>query len=195
MTDRQHSALIAMMNENGLTIRLRDSMDHDDAWGHTAGQEVSKRLLVVLRENPGAIVIRVSLAGVKRTDASFPRESVIKLAKQFRKAKGFCLVDADDADLLDNWDAAAQKQEQPLLVWQAAGWRLLGPKPSEGLRALFDYMLDREAVTTNEVCAALRLNAPNASNKLRALWEQGYVLRRERTATSGGLEYEYFVAR
>jgi hypothetical protein len=184
-----------LMNRDSVTIRLRDCMDYDDAWGHAAGQEVFQRLLAVVQKHVGTTVFRVSLAGVKRTDASFPRESVIRLAKQLRKAKGFCLVDADDADLLDNWDAAAGKQEQPLLAYQVAGWRLLGPQPSEGLRALFSYMRDREAVTTSEACRALRLNAPNASNKLKALWEQGYVLRREGTAASGGLEYEYFVAR
>jgi hypothetical protein len=170
-------------------------MDHDDAWGHSAGQEVYRRLLATVRHHVGVSVFCISLAGVKRTDASFPRESVVRLAKQFRKEKGFCVVDVDDADLLDNWDAAASKQEQPLLVWLSTGRRLLGPEPSEGLRAVFEYVADRESTLTGEVCAALHLNTPNASNKLRMLWEQGYVLRRERRAPSGGLEYEYVVAR
>ncbi len=184
-----------LMNETIVTIRLRDHMDHDDAWGHAAGQDVFGRLLAVLRAHVGTMMFRVSLAGVTRTDASFPRESVVRLAKQFRKEKGFCLVDAADSDLLDNWDAAAQKQEQPLVAWQSDEWRLLGPKPSEGLRPLFEHVLSRGAVTTSEACEALQLNAPNASNKLKTLWEQGYLLRRERAAATGGLEFEYFAAR
>lgn len=183
------------MNQNSATIRLRDSMSHDDGWGHAEGREVFERLLALVGGHPSVVAFRVSLAGVKRTDASFPRESVVALAKRLRAEKGFCLVDVEDADLLDNWDAAAKRNEQPLLVWQARGWRLLGPQPSQMLTGLFEYLVAREGTTTSEAVSALGLNTSNASNKLKALWQKGYVLRRERTAQSGGIEFEYFVPR
>ncbi len=183
------------MKQSTATIRLRESMDRDDGWGRTEGREVFDRLLAIVDANPEVALFRISLAGVRRTDASFPRESVAELAKRFRGKKGFCLVEVEDADLLDNWDAAANKKEQPLLVWYSRGRRLLGPAPSEGLRALFDFVADRSGTTTSEAATVLGLNVPNASNKLKALWEQGYVLRRERVAATGGIEFEYLVPR
>src|SRR5689334_22475085 len=107
------------MNENVVTIRLRAHMDRADGWGHAEGQEVLERLLSLIEAQPAVRLVRISLHGVERTDASFPRESVVELAKRFRGTIGFCLTDAEDQDLLDNWDAAARKKEQPLIAWNA----------------------------------------------------------------------------
>jgi hypothetical protein len=105
------------------------------------------------------------------------------------------LLDVTDADLLDNWDAAAIKREQPLIVWLADGYRVLGPLPSEGLREMFQYVLSVPVATTSAAAKALNLKTANASNKLKQLWEAGYILRRERAASSGGVEYEYLPIR
>ncbi len=53
------------------------------------------------------------------------------------------------------------------------------------------YVLSVEAATAGEAARALDIKVPNASNKLKDLWEEGYILRRERTAPTGGVEYEY----
>jgi hypothetical protein len=137
-------------------------------------------------------MIRISLDGVKRTDISFPREAVVELARSYRGQRGFCLTDASDPDLLDNWDAAASKLEQPLFVWNnGAVFRRLGPQPSAGLREMLEYVLSVPVARTSEVATALHLKVPNASNKLKQLWREGYILRREQSANTGGVEYEY----
>ncbi len=47
--------------------------------------------------------------------------------------KGFCLTDLTDPDMLENWDAAARKANQPLMVQESAGGlRTLGVEPSPG---------------------------------------------------------------
>lgn len=176
-------------------LRLRQFMAAEDGWGHAEGQAVFESLLAAVEAEPCASVFRVSLAGIRRTDASFPRESVMELARRFRSTKGFCLIDIEDVDLLDNWDAAARKKEQPMFVWSGEGYRLIGPVPSEGLVPLLEFVTVRQGTTTSEASAYLQLNVPNVSNKLKALWLQGYVLRRERTAATGGIEFEYVVPR
>lgn len=174
-----------------MRIRLRDLMDEDDGWGHEQGHQVYQRLIAEIRKYPAETVFQISLAGVRRTDASFPRESVMEAARRFREHRGFCLVEVADPDLLDNWDAAALRIGQPLCVWTGEICRILGPQPSEGNRAALEYALSQPAITVSELAAHLDYQVPNASNKLKALFAAGYLLRSERPAATGGIEHVY----
>lgn len=181
------------MNENWRNIRLRDFMHGSDAWGHDEGREVFFKLLKAVEDNPGCQVFRISLNGVRRTDASFPRESVIELAKRLRGSKGICLLDASNQDLLDNWDMAAVKKDQPLLVWNPDNsYRILGPQPSRGTKEIFEYVVNASRATAVSAAKALDLKLTNASTKLKTLSEQGFLLRRDEVAPSGGIEFVYF---
>lgn len=191
MTIAFESGLMKGVKQNWVEIRLRELMSMPDGWGVEEGREVYHKLLGSVEANPSALVFRISLAGVRRTDVSFPRESVIELAVRFRSQKGFCLWDVTDDNLLENWDAAAAKREQPLFVWNRKGARLLGPQPSAGLKGPLEYALENETLTTAQVAHHFKWSSPNASNKLRALSDGGYVLRLGNTAASGGIEYVY----
>lgn len=183
------------MNQNTQEIILRDLMDRDDGWGCDEGRLVHDRLLECVESKASADLWAISLKGVTRTDASFPRESVIRLAQRFRSQKGFCVRHLKSRDLLDNWDAGAKKLEQPLMIWAEWGPELIGPALNEGIRPAFELLVQSGSLTTAELAHKLDLNTSNASNKLKAMWQQGYILRRERTATTGGIEHEYFVVR
>lgn len=175
-----------------MNISLRELMERSDGWGHEEGRQLHTKLLARVEENPADLVCSISLTGVERTDASFPRESVMELARRFRGHRGFCLTDVENQDLLENWDAAATKIGQPLCVWSGENARLIGPKPTEGTTELFDYILENPFVTTSMIVSKFNLSVQNASNKLNRLWSDGYVLRRERVSPSGGTEYQYF---
>ncbi len=175
-----------------MNIRLVEYMGRSDGWGRVQGGRVQEALRRLLESNPDEVMIRISLDGVERTDISFPREAVVELARSYRGQRGFCLTDAVDQDLLDNWDAAATKLEQPLFVWNNGAFsRQLGPEPSVGLREMLEYVNRVPVARTSEAATALHLKVPNASNKLKQLWQTGYILRREQSAASGGVEYEY----
>jgi hypothetical protein len=180
------------MKENLMLIKLRDYMSGPDGWGHTQGQQTHEKLRRLVEAHPKEPIYTISLDGIEHTDASFPRESVIELAKRYRGQVGFCLRDSADPDLLDNWDAAALKREQPLLVWRDDLSLILGPQPGEGVREMLRYVLSVPSTVTSEAAHTLQVKIPNASNKLKQLWKEGYILRRERVASSGGVEYEYF---
>lgn len=166
-----------------------------DAWGHDEGREVYSRLLRVVEANPGMQIFRISMDGVNRTDASFPRESVMEIAKRFRGSKGFCLVDVGNQDLIDNWDMAALRKDQPLVVWNKDGsYRIIGPQPSSGNKKMFEYLYSFDYSTAAAAAKAINLSLTNAS-KLKYLCEQGFLLRRDETAPSGGIEYFYFAIR
>lgn len=184
---------IHAMNEKAVTIRLRDFMQSSDAWGHDEGREVFLKLLRAVEGYAGYQVFRISLEGVRRTDASFPRECVIELAKRYRGAKGFCLSDAGNQDLLDNWEMAADKKEQPIIYWKEdSSYRIIGPQPSRGNQEIFDYVLSVPYATAVSAAKILGLKLTNASTKLKMLCGQGFLLRRDEPSPSGGIEYIYF---
>ncbi len=170
-------------------------MPEADGWGHAQGRLVFTKLLARVDAHPEARVFRISLDGVRRTDASFPRESVVELARRYRGHRGFCLIDVQDQDLLDNWDAAASKRDQPILAWRGDDCRVLGPRPSRGNDDIFCLLLNEAGATASAAAKKLGIKLNNASTKLKQLLEQGFVLRREEIAASGGVEYTYYVIR
>ena len=175
-----------------MDIRLETYMGGPDGWGHALGEQMQEVLRSLIEAHPEELIIRISLDGVERTDISFPRKAVVELARSYRGQRGICLTDIVDQDLLDNWDAAASRLEQPLFVWKdGVVFRQLGPEPSVGLREMLHYVNRVPVARTSEAAATLHLKVPNASNKLKQLWLEGYILRRERSASSGGVEYEY----
>lgn len=181
------------MKQKPDTIRLRDLMGHSDGWGRSQGREVYQKLVGVVEGRPGVMVLRVSLAGIRRVDISFASETVVELARRYRGVKGFCLTDLTDPDMLENWDAAALRASQPLMVQESNGHlRPLGLEPSPGNLRAFRFAVERTSARAAEFAAAAKLSITNASTKFKQLWEQGFLLRRENLAPSGGVEFEYF---
>lgn len=175
-----------------MRICLRSLIESTEAWGSAQGEQVRECLQSLMASHPEVSLFAISLAGVERVDVSFARAALVELARCERRRRGFCLVDASDPDMIENWDAAARRGAQPLLAWDGATqYCILGPQPSAGLSAMLHYVLSRPATRTNEAAAALQLRIPNASNKLKQLWQEGYILRQEQCATSGGVEYAY----
>ena len=181
------------LNESRDLIVLRDFMDEDQGWGRQSGRIVYQRLLAHVEATPGVIVFRFSFEGIRRLDISFVSETVVELAKRYRGVKGFCLADLADIDLIENIEAAAVRKAQPLVVWTGDKARVIGPDASQGNREALAFALSRPLVRAAEFAQATRdMLIANASTKFRQLWEQGFLLRREATAESGGVEYVYF---
>jgi hypothetical protein len=181
------------MNEiNARILPLRKFMDRPEGWGRNQGREVYQRLIAFVEDNPGAGIFRISLEDVLRTDISFASETIIELARRFRRTKGFCLVDLNDLDLIENIDAAGAKKEQPMLLWREKSADLLGAKPSEGAREAFQFAMGRPQTRAAELASLKDISIANASMKFKQLWEQGFLLRYESTADTGGVEFVYY---
>jgi hypothetical protein len=179
------------MNEGVRVLQLRNVMDKGEGWGRDQGREVYQRMLRFVEDSPGVLVFKVSMKGVNRLDISFSSETVIELARRYRGRKGFCLIDLADQDLIENLDAAAQKKEQPMLVWRGRSADLIGAEPSEGAREAFSFAMGRTECRATEFAQNRSISINNASSKFKQLWEQGFLLRREAIAESGGVEYVY----
>lgn len=183
------------MNQKKAVISLRELIGAPSAFGNEQGRLVYQKLLSQLDEYPENKVIGISLRGIKNTDASFPRESVISLAKAKRGEKGFYLIDFESRDLIDNWDYAAKAKEQPMLIILNGEFQVIGPELSEGTKELLTFIMKKGAVTTSMVAEKLDISAQNASGKLKKLLTQGLVLGAKEAAESGGLEYNFTAIR
>jgi hypothetical protein len=184
-----------MKGMNQVTTRvlaLRAYMDRPEGWGRSQGRQVYQRLLQFVEDNPGTVIFQISMKGVKRIDISFASETIIELARRFRRTKGFCLIDLTDPDMVENIDAAGEKKEQPMLVWAGKSAELVGMKPKEGTREAFQFAMGRSQTRASEFAVQKNLSIANASMKFKQLWEQGFLLRRESAADTGGVEFVYY---
>ncbi len=183
---------MSSMNQGVGVLGLREIMDRPEGWGRSQGRDVYQRLLRLVEDHPGTSVFKVSMKGVERVDISFASETVVELARRYRGNKGFCLIDLTDPDLIENFDAAAAKKAQPLLVWQGKSGRVIGIEPTQGCREAFQFALQRPQARAAQFAESKKdMSIANASMKFKQLWEQGFLLRQESTADSGGVEYVY----
>lgn len=145
-----------------------------------------------VESKPGKVIFRVSITGVKRVDISFASETIVELARRYRGRKGFCFTDLEDLDMEENWSAAAERAKQPLMNWNGGKFRVLGPQPSQGVVDAFRFALTKGETRASDYSASSKeVSITNASNKFKQLWENGFLLRREATAESGGVEFLY----
>src|SRR5215471_13102562 len=144
------------MNEGVRVLALREFMDRPDGWGREQGRSVYQGLLRAVEQSAGYVVIKISMKGVRRVDISFASETIVELARRYRGAKGICLIDLTDLDMIENIDAAAAKKDQPLFVWQGKSARVLGAQPKEGCREAFKFALDRPQARAAEFAQATK---------------------------------------
>ena len=119
---------------------------------------------------------------MRHLDAGFASEAIVALFQRYRGTKGFRIVDVADEDLIENIDAAARRVEQPVLADTSSGLRFLGPSPTASLSVVLELALKREQLRAADVAYVLGISTTNASNKLKQLWQRGYLLRREEAA-------------
>jgi hypothetical protein len=184
------------MNRKTVQVSLYGLAGDDSSpFGNAKGKEVFQRLKEFVEAHPEADVFAISLDGIVATDASFPRESVLTLAKQLRAEKGFYLEKVSNRDLIDNWNYAATAKEQPIVIWEADKFEVLGPQLGAAAREMVEYVLRSGPVFASKVAADLHISVPNASTRLKHLWISGYILRVGETAETGGKEYRYIPIR
>lgn len=172
-------------------IELRKFTNSDHPFGNKQGRETLNRLVDFIDDHPAVTIFGLSLKEIEATDASFPRESVISLAKSLRGEKGFYLIGPFSKDLMDNWDYAAKAKEQPVIVLDESGYDVIGPELNTGARELLDFVMEEEVVTTSKVAEKFDLSAQNASGKLKKLYQQGLIMGAKEVAESGGMEFLY----
>ncbi len=78
-----------------------------------------------------------------------------------------------------------------MVVFDNMKYEILGPKITSSTKELVDYVLYKENVLVSQVATELGISVQNASTRLKKLVADGYILRTESIAESGGIEYRY----
>lgn len=175
-------------------IKLLDYTDENDSpFGNVQGKKTFHALLAFIDQHPTQKVFEISLAGIVVTDSSFPRESVVSLAKLFRGERWFILsgFNPDDPDLLDNWDYAAKAKEQTLTVLMSGEPVFIGQPLNEAAKELVLLVFKYGRISTPAAAKVLDISIPNASTRLKKLVSDGLIMRSEEVASSGGKEFVY----
>lgn len=175
-----------------MLVKLLDLTEgNSHPFGNILGREVFKRLQGVVDAHPGCKSFEVSLDGVIATDSSFPRESVIALAKQLRGERWFYITHVSSLDLIDNWDYAAKAKQQSLILISNTETRVIGPDVKSATKELLDFVLSQKCVSTANVAKALGISVQNASTRLKKLANEGLITRTEASSSTGGIEFLY----
>ncbi|EGU0149834.1 DNA-binding protein [Vibrio parahaemolyticus] len=174
-----------------MLLKLIDYTKDAHPNGNVKGKAVYSDLFHLVENHQSIDTFGISLDGIVATDASFPRESVMALAKHFSGVKFFYLSDIDDEDLIDNWTYAAIAKEQPMTIWNDGNASFIGPEMTKSVKELVDYMLKKKKVTTSQVSKDFDITTQNASTRLKNIFKLGYVKRVEEVAESGGIEFIY----
>lgn len=161
-------------------------------FGNVQGKAVFRRVCEIVDQHSQPTVFEVSFDGIEATDASFARESVVSAAKFYHDQHNFFLSDIADRDLIDNWKYAAQAKKQPLMIWHSISkFEVIGPEMTPSASELLTYVAQHGKVGTSQVAGDLGISVPNASTRLKRLVTEGYLVRREDAADSGGVEFIY----
>lgn len=176
-----------------MLIELIDYLKEPYAYGNDEGRQIFSQLQGVIANHPNEKVFGISLKGVEVTDASFPRESIVSLAKMYKGEKGFYISNFASQDLLDNWSYAAQAKAQPVIVKDNNnGYEIIGPPVTDTARALLDIVMNEKGtITTSLIAKELDVSPQNASAKMKKLLDLGLVLASKEAAESGGLEFVF----
>lgn len=166
-------------------------MDDDNGWGRLQGRTVQQRIVSFIEDRPAQQVFKLSMEGVKQIDASFSSEAIVAVLRRYRGTKGICLVDVTDRDILFDLDLAAARAEVPVPVWIDGVIEIVGGQASPGNREALQFALERHHARAAEFAEKAGLSIANASTKFKQLWEQGFLMRNESVADSGGVEFLY----
>ena len=181
------------MNEIAVEVEMINLMHRPEGWGRSHGRDVYQKLIGFIEGHAGVMVYKIKMGYIKRVDISFASETVIEVARRFRGLKGFCFINLLDEDMIENWAAAAERKQQPLMVWNNDRCRIIGVLPSPGNQQAFEFALYRSRTTAADFALVNPgMSIANASNKYKQLWMQGFLLRRKEISDSGGLEFAYY---
>jgi len=181
------------MNEKIYITTLRDFTEESNPYGTSRGRRTHAKLLDCIDKLRGKTVIGISLSGLEGADVSFLRESLIYTIKRYSKEFTFFAFDVQDEDIFANLHGAALSGDQRLTCWFGNECKFVGPEPTASSKALLDMVVSHRTTTTSKAAEELHISVQNASTRLKRLSEEGFLMRTEEAAETGGKEFVYQV--
>lgn len=179
------------MNQNVHSFPLSGFLTNLEGWGSKAGAIARRKLQQRLDLYPSARLFRISMSSVRRLDVTFASQAIAVLVRNNIGRCSICLIDLSDEDIIVNITAGAQRTGVPVTIWNGIDSKVVGPTLSPALAEALGIALGRPTVHSAELAQASAASITSASTRLKALWARGYLMREERPAASGGMEFVY----
>lgn len=175
--------------EHVLPIRMIDMTKSAFILGSKAGDQVLNHLRSTVS---GTLqTIEISLETMTGFDACFARNGAASFAKLYTKQIGTVITNVGNEDVLENLIYGFKAKQMPLIIKNEDGTGSIYADVNSGSSEVLSFVYSRNETSTSQLAQFLDISAPNASAKLKKLYEQGYIHARKRDAISGGIEYVY----
>lgn len=174
-----------------MKILLLD-LNIDSHVGSAYGQQVFAKLEKLIETNSKICVFNISFSGIEQTDASFLIRSIFNLVKQYQGTKFFYISDLENRDIELNFQCVALYLEMHIThLTKDSKVKWLGEKLTAEKTELLNYICHSSEVTANSIAKKFSISLPNASMKLKKLFQTGFIIGNKRDALTGGIEFIY----
>lgn len=174
-------------------VSVRRFMNSSVGWGVEQGKTVYHQLDIELSKVNGSSVIELDLGGIEQADVSFCREAIVEIVRRYRPGRQFFLANFENDVVVENLDAAFDRRNEiGLLRFQDGSYKLIGKALGPDMQSILnDVEIMGETTSRQIIQRHKKLKIQSCSNKLKALWKVGLLVREEGSAISGGREYVY----
>lgn len=160
--------------------------------GSENGKYAFTQVVRLIGSNEPESVLNISLLGIKQIDVSFISSSFVTLMKMYKNEKYLYFTGIENKDILKNMECVAHFHETLFLVKdESNNIQWIGRNLTAKSMELLNFIYSKDKVTTAVIAKKFDLSLPNASLKLKKLFNQGYLIANKQDALSGGHEYIY----
>lgn len=175
--------------DHNFQIRLIDVTKKNFVMGSKVGDEVLNHLRSSVKGPVNAL--EISLENMTAFDACFVRNGIAAFAKLNSKQIGTIITNVENVDILENLIYGFNAKQMPLLIKNKDGTGSIYGDLNSGGKEVLSFVYSKKQTTTSELSHFLDISSPNASSKLKKLFNQGYIHAYKQDAISGGIEYVY----
>lgn len=170
-------------------IKLIDFTQTDFIFGSLNGNMILSKLMDKIWVKSTSV--EISLQGITGVDACFIRNSIASISKMLLGQKGVVVSHIDNKDVMDNLVYGFHAINAALLLKNEDGSGAIYAKLPSGAKEILTYVYSQSNATTHNVVRHFDISAPNASAKLKKLYQEGYLFAEQQDAPTGGIEYVY----
>lgn len=160
--------------------------------GSENGRKAFLKIVQLIDEHDQEQVFCISLENIELIDASFFKESLLALISLYVKKKFFYVTNIQNNDVLLNLKCIAAHNET-LVVFSDPMNKIqwIGKELTDHSLSLLEFMYTQNEVSSASLAKHFGISVPNASMKLKKLFNQGYIIGSKQDSLTGGHEYIY----
>lgn len=160
--------------------------------GTDNGRKAFLKIVELIEELDNEHVYSISLKDIELIDTSFFQASLLALISLYAKKKYFYVTNIQNNDVLLNLKCIAAYNASFVIFSDSMNKiQLIGKELTDNTLSLFQFIYAQTEVSSASVSKYFGISVPNASMKLKKLYDQGYIIGSKQDSLSGGHEFIY----